>query len=139
MAQQFLRSKVSKKKRRFVKDGFDLDLTCMISSPPLDCNSFLLLVPLFCSNLWSLSAANLLLVLHFSHSACMLRDLSRSIHSRMSHGHRFCIDITPRVIAMGFPAEAMEGIYRNPMADVQRYVLFMIMGNWVSAFRTFIG
>eukprot|EP01012_Entosiphon_sulcatum_P067499 TRINITY_DN9723_c0_g1_i1.p1 TRINITY_DN9723_c0_g1~~TRINITY_DN9723_c0_g1_i1.p1 ORF type:complete len:605 (+),score=97.54 TRINITY_DN9723_c0_g1_i1:2083-3897(+) len=29
--------------------------------------------------------------------------------------------ITPRVIAMGFPSEGSEGIYRNPMEEVQRF------------------
>jgi hypothetical protein len=53
----FVRSVVSKKKKRFVEDGFDLDLTY----------------------------------------------------------------ITPRIIAMGFPSSGMEGIYRNPLPEVQRF------------------
>ena len=32
------------------------------------------------------------------------------------------VDITDRIVAMGFPSEMMEGIYRNKMSDVQRYV-----------------
>ena len=52
-----VRSMVSKKKKRFVEDGFDLDLTY----------------------------------------------------------------ITPRIIAMGFPSSGMEGIYRNPLPEVQRF------------------
>lgn len=52
-----VRGLVSKKKKRFTEDGFDLDLTY----------------------------------------------------------------ITPRIIAMGFPSSGMEGIYRNPLPEVQRF------------------
>jgi len=29
--------------------------------------------------------------------------------------------ITPKIIAMGFPSENMEGMFRNPMKEVQRF------------------
>lgn len=31
------------------------------------------------------------------------------------------IDICDRIIAMGFPSEKLEGIYRNPFTEVKRY------------------
>ncbi len=55
-----MRHMVSLKKKRFVKDGFDLDLTYIL----------------------------------------------------------------PRLIAMGFPSESVEGLYRNPMAEVQKFFKF---------------
>lgn len=30
--------------------------------------------------------------------------------------------VTPRVLALGFPAEGKEGLYRNPMTEVQRFL-----------------
>ena len=29
--------------------------------------------------------------------------------------------ITPRIIAMGYPSTGFEGVYRNPMPEVQRF------------------
>jgi phosphatidylinositol-3,4,5-trisphosphate 3-phosphatase/dual-specificity protein phosphatase PTEN len=67
---------VSKKKRRFIEDGFDLDLTC---KQPSWVSFFTMLT-------------------------------------------RYSLVITHNVVAMGFPAEGREGIYRNHMKDVKRCV-----------------
>lgn len=32
------------------------------------------------------------------------------------------VDITDNLIAMGFPAENFEAIYRNPMVEVQKFL-----------------
>ena len=32
-----------------------------------------------------------------------------------------CSDVTPNVVAMGFPSEGMEGMFRNPMIEVQKF------------------
>lgn len=36
-------------------------------------------------------------------------------------------DITDRIVAMGFPSESLEGLYRNNMKDVQKYALVLII------------
>ena len=67
---------VSRRKRRFNADGFDLDLTCT-----------------FIKTRFAI-------------------ERSRNAFARA--------DIKPNLIAMGFPAEKLEGIYRNRMEDVVR-------------------
>ena len=32
------------------------------------------------------------------------------------------VDITEKIIAMGYPSVRMESLYRNPMKDVQRFL-----------------
>jgi hypothetical protein len=66
------RKKVSKKKRRYKQDGFDLDLAC---------------------------------------TRTRLKTLT-------------FLDITPNIIAMGFPSVGKESLYRNPLPEVQRFVKF---------------
>ena len=61
---------VSRNKRRYVQDGFDLDLSCNSLTHP------------------------------FSY---------------------MYIDVTPRLIAMGYPGERLEALYRNSMSDVQAF------------------
>jgi len=39
-------------------------------------------------------------------------------------------DITERIIAMGFPSEGREGVYRNPMSEVQRYADRAVTRGW---------
>ncbi|RHY88368.1 hypothetical protein DYB35_008679 [Aphanomyces astaci] len=68
-----LKKLVSKKKRRFIDDGFDLDMTCT-------------------------------------------RTSSFPIHV-LPHPTQTAVDVTPRLIAFGYPAENLEGMYRNHYKD----------------------
>ena len=38
----------------------------------------------------------------------------------MRFSHLFCVDITERIIAFGFPAEGREAVFRNPMSECKR-------------------
>jgi phosphatidylinositol-3,4,5-trisphosphate 3-phosphatase and dual-specificity protein phosphatase PTEN len=81
-----IRGLVSKKKRRFQENGFDLDLSCMYSFGAV--------------------------------GGCRCKHAN---HQRVPLVVYTMIDICDRIIAMGFPSEKLEGIYRNPMAEVKRY------------------
>jgi phosphatidylinositol-3,4,5-trisphosphate 3-phosphatase/dual-specificity protein phosphatase PTEN len=71
---------VSRKKKRYKEDGFNLDLTC---------KSTILLFPLY----------------------FMLNNF-----------FFFQIDIFDNVIAMGYPAAKLEGVYRNHIDDVYKFL-----------------
>lgn len=72
-----LKKLVSKKKRRFQEDGFDLDLSCTQTPRVL---------------------LNVLV-------------------------------ITDSIVAMGYPAENIEGVYRNNLKDVKRSGLLPCLGS----------
>lgn len=73
-----MRKIVSKKKRRYQQDGFDLDLTCTFN-------------------------------------CCLNFSFTRNLTFYFSF-----VDIRPNVIAMGYPADSYEGVYRNNIGDVSR-------------------
>jgi phosphatidylinositol-3,4,5-trisphosphate 3-phosphatase/dual-specificity protein phosphatase PTEN len=71
-----MRKFVSKKKRRYQQDGFDLDLTCKYRK----------------------------------------KQYFQKIKNKN------ILDIRPNVIAMGYPADSYEGVYRNNIGDVSRFL-----------------
>ena len=76
----FVQKLVSKKKRRFQEDGFDLDMTCKLTFGVFHSRPFLPCHPL----------------------------ITLAV-------------ITKNVVAMGFPSEKLEGVFRNKLTDVRRF------------------
>ena len=72
-----MRKIVSRKKRRYQQDGFDLDLSC--------------------------------------------KYFYKYFIKVQSFVHFLFADIRPNIIAMGYPADSVEGVYRNNIYDVSRY------------------
>ena len=70
---------VSRKKKRYKEDGFNLDLTCNTFFFPINFMNFLIF-------------------------------------------HAFFADIFENVIAMGYPAAKLEGVYRNHINDVYKFL-----------------
>ena len=68
---------VSRKKKRYKEDGFNLDLTC-------------------------------------KHFFIFCRGILYKVH--------FFLDIFDNVIAMGYPAAKLEGVYRNHIDDVYKFL-----------------
>lgn len=77
---------VSKKKKRYTQDGFNLDLTCKSSA-----------------------------------------EVSIKLHI---HIVVISLDILPNVIAMGFPANKIEGVYRNHIDEVEKFFEMKHNGNY---------
>ena len=83
----FVQKLVSKKKRRFEAHGYNLDMSCTQPQAALSKkNRF------FASFFFS----------HFFFFLCVLT------------GIRAVADITDQIIAMGYPSEKVEALYRNP-------------------------
>lgn len=148
----WLREAVSKKKRRYRQDGFDLDLTCTKNSHKL-------------KKWWfqkgfrgrgskqSEASAPLVLPLLLLAGPCPFLEMKYFLIHMRSYRRRkllgmlwtvpsvhptipylvllllslfdflivFSLDITDRVIAMGFPASGNEKYYRNPIDEIVKY------------------
>lgn len=44
-------------------------------------------------------------------------------------------DVTPNIIAMGFPSESMEATYRNPMKEVLRFAFHSLLSSFFLYFN----
>ena len=105
-----VRGLVSKKKRRFTESGFDLDLTCVCVSRRW---------------LWMGARARRYAARSCSMRACAQGHRPSARTPSPAHPlapqQRLRRYITPNVIAMGFPSSGREGLYRNPLPEVQRF------------------
>ncbi|KAF4522633.1 hypothetical protein B566_EDAN003616 [Ephemera danica] len=110
-----LKGLVSKRKKRYTKDGFNLDLSCIL---------FKLIIDIMFHG----SIADLQ---HFSdffdsnpvmtHRVPTVIFIISFPSFNMAWG-KGGLDINGNLIAMGFPAEKLEGVFRNHISDVIRFL-----------------
>jgi hypothetical protein len=108
-----LRGLVSKKKVRYQEDGFDLDLTYItpriIGEP--------------CAG---------------RRETWVTRSSSAFDHPALTFSHRRSHSVRSPLFppaAMGAPSEGNEGLYRNPMVEVQRFFELKHEGEWTKQIR----
>lgn len=92
---------VSKRRKRFTEDGFDLDLTCILLL-----RSSVLTIKY---NGEHFKLSDVLSIYYCYRIISSMYSLILSI---------LITDIRDNLIAMGFPAEKLEGVYRNHIDDV---------------------
>ena len=126
---------VSKKKRRYYEDGFDLDLTCIrFHSWPLRSSSLAQGTHQHTRTYLSSHTARMNLSWMQCLPLCLPIILRVSVVSWvLLHPWPRILDITPNIVAMGFPSEKIEGLYRNHMDEVVRWDrMDILFGVWRS-------